>query len=358
MKAFLFWSVFTLALLFGYSIETKILEDIQHISAIGYDYVDEHRMKGTAAAPFYPPGVDVQPLNAFFTGVGHNVLSILEKQQIQAQRKLATGRLQAFLISKELAKNGVDKLTDPLARSTAVGRDVHMAVVDGSAEELLTFTYPNAPTSAQYLSDFMEKTLKDIVPHPTTHAFLSQYDGFGQDPFLPILEKKEDHIRYKGLALFKDDQYAGALSNKDSYVFKLLYEKSKTGTYEIRFKNKKYISIENIRSKTEYKVSGSQDNPRVAIHVSMMGEVRDASSVVLKGDTLKEVEKEWSKEMTKRAEKIMKKFQELHVDPLGIGEKVRSHFRHFDKEAWKDHYPNVPVEFHMNVRIRNTGITE
>ncbi|MGE7596358.1 hypothetical protein ACQKM1_25970 [Peribacillus frigoritolerans] len=28
------------------------------------------------------------------------------------------------------------------------------------------------------------------------------------------------------------------------------------------------------------------------------------------------------------------KFQELKIDPLGIGEKVRSHFRNFDKEAW------------------------
>ena len=54
----------------------------------------------------------------------------------------------------------------------------------------------------------------------------------------------------------------------------------------------------------------------------------------------------------------MRKFQELKIDPLGIGEKVRSHFRNFDKEAWKDRYPTVPVEFDMKVRIVNTGITE
>ncbi|MFE3975015.1 MULTISPECIES: Ger(x)C family spore germination C-terminal domain-containing protein [unclassified Peribacillus] len=73
---------------------------------------------------------------------------------------------------------------------------------------------------------------------------------------------------------------------------------------------------------------------------------------------MKEVEQEWSKETAERAEKMMRKFQELKIDPLGIGGKVRSHFRNFDKEAWKDRYPTVPVEFYMNVRIVNTGITE
>ncbi|MFF2857623.1 hypothetical protein ACFVSH_23725, partial [Peribacillus sp. NPDC058002] len=207
MKKYLFWIIFTLILLFNYSIETKILEDIQHVSAIGYDYVDGERMKGTAAAPFYPAGIDVKPLNAFFTGVGHTILDILQQQQMEAQRKLATGRLQNFLISKELAKHGIAELTDPLGRSTDIGRDVYMAVVDGSVEELLTFDYPNAPTSAEYLSDFMERNLKDIVPQPTVHAFLNQYDGFEQDPFLPIIGKKDDHIQYKGLALFKDNLY-------------------------------------------------------------------------------------------------------------------------------------------------------
>lgn len=354
MKKYLFWSIFTLILLFNYSIETKILEDIQHVSAIGYDYVDGDLMKGTAAAPFYPAGIDVKPLNAFFTAVGHTILDILQKQQMEAQRKLATGRLQNFLISKELAKHGVAELTDPLGRSTDIGRDVYMAVVDGSVEELLTFEYPNAPTSAEYLSDFME----DIVPQPTVHAFLDQYNGFDQDPFLPIIGKKDDHIQYKGLALFKDDLYVGELSNKDSYIFKLFYEKTKTGTYEISFKNKKYIVTENIRSKVKYKVSGSQDNPLVSVHVSVIGEVKDASSVLKNRITMKEVEQEWSKETTKRAEKMMRKFQELKIDPLGIGEKVRSHFRNFDKEAWKGRYPTVPVEFDMKVRIVNTGITE
>ncbi|MBR8644740.1 hypothetical protein KEH51_10735 [[Brevibacterium] frigoritolerans] len=94
------------------------------------------------------------------------------------------------MISKELAKHGVAELTDPLGRSTNIGRDVYMAVVDGSVEDLLTFEYPNAPTSAEYLSDFMERNLKDIIPQPTVHAFLDQYEGFDQDPFLPIIGKK------------------------------------------------------------------------------------------------------------------------------------------------------------------------
>ena len=52
MKAYLLWSIFILVLLFNFSLETSVLENIQHVSALGYDYVDDRRMKGTAAAPF------------------------------------------------------------------------------------------------------------------------------------------------------------------------------------------------------------------------------------------------------------------------------------------------------------------
>ncbi|MBR8644739.1 hypothetical protein KEH51_10730 [[Brevibacterium] frigoritolerans] len=68
-------------------------------------------------------------------------------------------------------------------------------------------------------------------------------------------------------------------------------------------KNKKYIATENIQSKVKYKVSGSQDNPRVSVHVSVIGEVKDATSGLKKGIAMDEVEQEWSKETTKRAEK-------------------------------------------------------
>ena len=302
--------------------------------------------------------MDIKPVNAFFTAVGHNIISILQQQQIQAQKKLATGRLQSVLISKELAKHGIEEIADPISRSTKIGRDVYMALVDGSTEELLTFKYPNTPTSAQYLSDFMQRTMKDVIPNPTAHHFLAQYYGTYQDVFLPIIEKKKDHIRYKGLALFKDNKYVGALSTKDSYLFNNLYNETKGGTEELRLKDKTYVTLEKIRSKVKYKVSGNQDNLRVSIHVSMVGQVRDAPGLSIKGNTIKEMEQKYSKESTKRAEKMMKKLQELNVDPLAIGERVRSHFRNFNEKAWKDHYPTVPVEFDMKVRIVNTGIME
>lgn len=147
------------------------------------------------------------------------------------------------------------------------------------------------------------------------------------------------------------------MSNKESYLFKLLYEKTKTGTDQFSLKNKKYIAIQNIRSKVKYKVSGSQDDPRVDVHVSFLGEVKDAPSISVGKGTLKEMEQAWSKGATVRATKMMNKFQELEVDPLGITEKARSHFRNFDKKAWDQRYPTVPIKFHMKIRITNTGIS-
>lgn len=233
-----------------------------------------------------------------------------------------------------------------------------LAVVDGSTEKLLTADYPNAQSLSRYLSDLLEDSIIKMAPTTELHTFLAQLAGFGQDPFLPIIKKEHEHIRYMGVALFKDDKYVGELPFKDSYIFKMLHESFRHGVYEIKYKET-YITIENLRSKVKYSISGSKKSPVVTISVSLKGKVQDASGLSLHtAKKVQNVEEEWKRETKKRAEKVVKKLQELNTDSLGIGERVRSHFRHFDKSSWEDRYPDIPIYIKVETEITNTGITE
>ncbi|KMY55182.1 hypothetical protein AC623_15660 [Bacillus sp. FJAT-27231] len=358
MKKALFWTVIAVILLFNYNLETKVLEDIQIITATGYDYVDKDTLRGTTDAPFYPQGQDVKPINASFTASGHTIHDIRQQSQREAQRNLGAGRLQSFLISKEVAKHGVKHLIDPLGRSTYIGRDIKLAVVDGSTEKLLTADYSNSQVTSRYLSDLLEESISRLAPETELHTFLAQLDGFGQEPFLPIIKQRDDHIRYMGLALFKDDKYVDELSVQDSYIFKMLHEKFKHGIYEIKYKGA-YIAIENLQSKVKYSVSGTAAKPRLTIHVTLRGKVQEGYGLTLHTKAkVHAVEKEWRKEMTTKAEKLIRKLQTLRTDSLGIGERVRSHFRNFPKSSWENLYPNVPIHVEVETNIVNTGIIE
>lgn len=360
MKKALVWIALALVLIFNHSISTFILEDTQLVTAMGVDYEKGNRVKGTAVAPFYPPtvGAAPQPINVYFTAVSHNVQGLTGQFRREAQRKLVVGRLNTFLFSKELAEHGLTKVIDPLQRNNTIGRDINLAVVDGSTEQLLTASYPSAQIPARYLHDLLQNGLKNLAPQTDLHTFLKQLDGFGQDPFLPIIERKHKHIRYKGLALFKGDQYVGKLSFKDGYIFKTAYESARDGFYEIRYKDH-YISIMNIQSKVNYKFSGPQDAPRLTIRLSVNGVVTDAAGLKLDNQKRIEIiENEWKKELTADTERVVKKLQELEVDSLGIGSKAASHYRNFKKENWKEQYLELPVKVEVKVDIKDAGITE
>ncbi|KIL79489.1 Ger(x)C family spore germination protein [Bacillus badius] len=358
MRTFLIWVTIAIILVLNYNIERYVLEDIQIITAIGYDYMEDDTMRGTVAAPFYPQGQDVKPINASFTASGHTIHSIRQQFQREAQRKLASGRLQSILVNKDLAERGVKKVVDSFGRTTFIGRDTKLAVVDGSTKKLLTSNYPNAQNLSRYLSDLLEESIVRMAPNTGLHSFLSQMEGFGQDPFLPLLKREHDHIHYVGLALFKDEKYVDSLSFREGYIFKMLYENFKYGIYEIKYKDT-YISIENLRSKVKYNISGSSTRPVVTIHVSLEGKVQDAYGVPLHTQKrIRKVEVEWEKETLEKAEKLVRKLQDIGTDSLGIGEKVRSHFRHFNKSSWESLYPDVQVRIKIKTNIINTGIVE
>ncbi|WP_203363134.1 Ger(x)C family spore germination protein [Bacillus sp. REN10] len=359
MRKKIFWIVLTFLLLTNYQLEPTILEDTQHISAAGYDSAGKDRIKATAAAPFFPPGQDVTPKDVTFTAEGHARASMKQLFQREAQKPLSTGRLNNVLYSKDLAQQGIFHLVKPYSRDPNIGRGMHLAIVDGSTEKLLKSKFPSTVLTSRYLAELLDQGIKNIIPETNLHSFLAQYYGEGQDPFLPLLQLKKKHIRLKGLALFKDARYVGSLSYKESYLFKILYEKSRDGNYDIKLNSGHYVVIKNVRSKVKYRISGPKENPNIKIEVSMLGEIIDASGLSLKNPkTVQNIEKQWMQKENKRAKKIIKKFQNLHIDPLGISEKVRSKYRNFDMDKWKNHYPSASINVQIKVKTMDTGIIE
>ncbi|WP_157796271.1 Ger(x)C family spore germination protein [Bacillus xiapuensis] len=359
MKNFWIGLLFALILIFNYQLTPSILEDTQHISAIGYDHAGDHRVKATAAVPFYPAGENVNPINVSYTVEGHTSKSVRQLFQTEAQKEIEAGRINSVVINRKLAKEGILHIVDSFSRDPFIGRDVHLAIIKDTSEEILKYKYPNAVLSSRYLDDLLDQGLQDIIPKTNLHSFLSQYDGMGQDPFLPLLDLREEHIHFEGLALFKNDQYVDSISYKESYLFKLLYEKSREGLYNIRMDDGSYLTIENVRTKVKYNVHGTKKQPKVEIRLSLLGEIKDASGKSLhQKERMKKVEEQWRKETKKNAEKLVQKFQELKIDPLGIGEKVRSRQRQFRMAEWESLYPTVPISISVKVRTIDTGIVE
>ncbi|MFS0892291.1 Ger(x)C family spore germination protein [Peribacillus frigoritolerans] len=356
-KLGIWWIVFFLLLTTGYSIKPRILEDVQLVTAFGFDYLDDNYVQVTAAAPISQDAKETPPKNGNFSAKGHTSKNIRQILQAQSPKRLMIGRADVVLYNNKLAEHGISFYVQTLSRDPEIGRNIYLGVVDGKVEEMLTKEYVVSETPSRYLSDLLKSNMELNLPKTDLHTFLSSYKEEVKDPIMPLLDVHKDKIRVKGIALFKKDKYKGMISREDSFLFKSINESIENGLLEIKLKDGSFVTIENVGSKVDYEVTkGSK--PKATIHVSMKGMVTDAGLSFNKANTIQTVEKEFSKDSTRKVKAMIEKFQGLHVDPLGLGEKVRSQTRNFDLKVWKEHYPTMDIKVVMDIELTETGIVD
>jgi spore germination protein len=342
--------------------QPKVIDDILLIQAIGYDHYKENYILGTIATPIYAhtggSGQVQAKTDAFsvITHKGHALDTLLEAR---SEHPLQLGKLMVVLYEDNLARAGIFPYIDILNRSPDVGRVINLAVVDGKAEDMLKGKYRSAPLVSIYLSDLLEHNTNEDFPKNNLHEFLYSYYGEGMDPFLPLVKKKGNHVGIEGIALFKNDKYVGSLPYSYSFVFKSMFQSFNGGSYSVPWDDDHYISIMNIDTNVHYEVKFNRNGiPEVTIHVKEKGFLRESSAIMKPDTKLKTIQRILKRDLEKSGMKVIRKLQTLKVDPLRIGDHVRSYDRNWNQKKWEDEYPDIRIKVNFDVNLAQTGIVE
>jgi spore germination protein len=352
--------VLSLLLLAGcMNIEKSILDDVQIATAVGYDAIDESTIEATVVFPNYQPDKTVK--NETFQAVSQLSKEVREKIDRQSEKPFVSGKLEITLYGKELAEQGLIKILDTLQRDPAVGSKLYLAVVEGSTKELLMKQYGNLDNGI-YLSNLIDQNIKQgLLPETNLHEFFHAYYSEGGDPVLPLLEEKGGKVNIKGIALFDRDQYVDYLGENESFVFKTMLEKfSNEASFNVSLnkEKKEYASVYNISAKRKYEISNASARPNIMIHVEIDAILREFSGDRVDQKVIERIEKSMKAKVEKTANEMIKKFQELQIDPLGIGEQVRTRTRKWDKKKWEEMYPDLPIKIDMKVKVTESGVIE
>lgn len=367
-KRLCFLVVLSFLLLSG-CVQTKILEDDLLIQAEGFDQAGKNELLGTFGYANYlasstsggssGDGSPNSPQPQFLQAKGRTVIDISMKIAAKAALPVEEGQLQAVLFGKQLAGDGLRNLTETLLRDPQIGEQLYLAVTEGTAAHILTGKYKGLqPVPSMYISKLLKQNIKKMNL-PTTNLHVFSYHLFNEDmdPVLPLIRKEGDKLDLEGLALFDYDRYVGKLGLKDMFVFKRLYENTRSGQYEVNIPNKGSTIVRQITSHKSYDVRHAKSDPSVAIHVKINGMVDESMNRLNfdKQKAIKLVEQTMEKQIEQRGKQMVKRFQKLGIDPFGIGSKVRSHDRTWTAKKWKDLYPNVGVNIKVDVKIKDTG---
>jgi spore germination protein len=349
----------SMLLLTGCFPSKRILEDIQLVSAIGYDYKSKNKVQLNAMVSIPQSGEDVPPISQVFSGTTHTSKMARMFEQAESPKPFQMGRLEIAMYDNKLAKKGIFKLVDTLQRDPTIGRDLYLAIVDGSTRQLLDEHYQLSETPSKYLFLLLKQNMVSSIPKTNLHEFLYAYYGKGMDPHLPLLKKSGNRIRVEGTALLKEDRLKGKIDLRESFILKLMMQPFEKGIYEVELNENKYFTLQNLSSDVDYHFKNVKVSPRVTIHATVKGRVNEAPNVPLsKKSMVDHLEKVSERQLSNDMKKLTNKLQKWNVDPLQLGDRARSQTRNFDFERWEAFYPEIPMDIKVDVEIIQAGITE
>ncbi|MCM3712946.1 Ger(x)C family spore germination protein [Halalkalibacter oceani] len=340
-------------------VETLILDELQFIHSVGYDYIDEDRVEGTASVPIYK--MEEQVGSETISAVASTSRDIRLELNARSSKPLHSGKISSILFSEEMAqKMGIMQILDSFSRDSAVGMRNFICITRDSPKKMLELSSPLEIDIAVYIKELIEQNIeRQNIPQSNFHLFLKRYYEDGQDPFLPYLSLKGNTIQIEGVSLFQGDRYVGKLNLKEAFMMKILLEPFANGTYEVSLPEEgEYAVLRNIHSKAHYHIERNTNTPAIKIVINFTGKLNEYSGEKLNEQKLTEIVETLKQQLENDIVATIGLFQEKNIDPLGIGSRVKARNYGFKLDEWKAYYPNAKVDVTVNVKIKETGIRQ
>ncbi|WP_281659433.1 Ger(x)C family spore germination protein [Halobacillus sp. Cin3] len=356
------WNVlvlFSTFLLLTGCMPSKSVEESAIVQISGYDRGGEKgRIKGTVSIPQYGKSEKKTAASELYLTVDANSIKDVEKEiQKQSSKPISIGKLAVTLYSMELAQEGISDVIDVLSRDARLSRNMYLAVVDGQTQDLIENGYTQDETTSKHLQGLIENNVHHNFPSTSLHEFLYAYFAIGMDPYLPILSKKETFVEVSGIAFFDKGKVVTTLSDAKVFTFKMMKENFSRGMQDLPFQDGT-IMLDNIGSTVDYKLTGTPENPGVDIHVKLKSEVNEMVGVEEKPSQklAKKMEDAFVEYFKTNAGEMIELFKKEGIDPLGLGHFAKTRTRHFDEKRWEDLYPDMDIQFTVDVEITEYGI--
>jgi spore germination protein len=336
-------------------VQEQIIDDINIETAVGYDLAENDKIKGTLLFPTYLPDQSVQNNTLVSTFKESRRLS--DDLSKKSNRQIVTGSLDVVLFGRNLATKGFFNLIDSYMRDPNIGSRIDLAVVDGESQEVLQGQYGTKGNSL-YIKNLLDHNMRyGNVPRTNLHLFTSHLYTKGRTTFLPMIKKlNNNQLKINGLALFNNQYLVQTIPDSEIYYFKLLVGKNSLGDNSIKYDNK-VVVIKTNASKNQIKVH--KGNPiKIEVNISIVGTIREYTGEKLNAKDIEGVTKAFNKKVKRVTMGMLKEFQHKGIDPVGVGQRVKSETRNFNWKNWRHEYQNTQFDVNSKLTITESGTVQ
>ncbi|MGD2196445.1 Ger(x)C family spore germination protein [Lysinibacillus fusiformis] len=344
--------------------ELKVpLEDIGMVGTMAFDYIDEDQMKLTVAIPQYAP--EAQQNTQIFS-VSTDLVSngIVEIEKL-SDKKIVFNQLRVVLVNEEFARKGeIRNVIQHLYRNAEVGNKVLIAIVKDKAEGIIKGNYPDKPNINLYINDLLEPSINTAFnPNTNIHDFMYTITNPVTDTIIPYLEKHDDKIEIKGVAVFQGNHMHDVIKPEEALIVQALLGRKSLAPLHLDIHEghgEEKLMIDLIESSINMQSNKNIESPKLIIRLKIKGtlsEYKGAREYKLNTiESISRLEKDVNKQLEVDITKFLDKLKNMDVDPSGLSEK----FRMYDHGKWttkktREVIGKLQTEVHVETSIISTG---
>lgn len=327
--------------------ENNMIEEISPISFLSISKGDEGKVKVSTILP---------PLSKENKSIMSQEVSLLkegvQKYNLHFYQEIKFGQMRMMVISEELGKEGIMSIINVLLTDPDIPLRIYLVIVKGNFEEYLK-SQLNKDQNFDYsfyrmLKHYEEKNQGELTV-VNLHEFKNLLYTPYSDPFLPVFNIQEDGVSYEGTALFQDDKLVETISSFDDRIFQLI---NNNHFLEVLPIPKFEVVLGHVKSKTIVDIDSSYSSMTYTVNIDTRIEEYRGEKQLFDPKELENMKKDIETHLEKQTHELVKKMQELKVDPLQLGIQTKRPFsKPLEEKKWIEMFEKMDIKIKYNINI-------
>src|SRR3954453_2587866 len=380
MKRNLLWLTAMLLLLTG-CWDQRELTDLSVVTGMAVDKGENGRYKLTVEV------INTVELNSKTAGgnspsfvyslEGDTVEELSRKMNIAFSRNLLYSHMRVFVISKDIASDGMMGFLDPFERSREFRDDFDIILAkEGEAADILQVVYTIQKSSSLKLMSQLEIASEawGSAPAVQINDFIRAFTSPGRQPVMAAVRiqgdpkkgnsvdnMKKPHpdavVVIDSMALFNKNKLVGFLSVEDTRNYLWTQNQLKRTTITVPCEDK-LATLKTTDSVTKLKGTIKNGKPKIQVDIIMEGYFGGSTCEGSLDDpnTYKKVEKLTNQSVKEKVLGTIRTVQKDYgIDIFGFGEVVaRQDYKNFKKvkDDWDEAFKDAEIDVGVNIKIR------
>ncbi|PYY30938.1 Ger(x)C family spore germination protein [Paenibacillus illinoisensis] len=332
-----------------------------------------------------------QPASYVFSVKAKTFNQALSYSNMESSRRIYIAHNRVVYIGKKAAEKGLDHLVDFYLRNTEARELVTMVITDGLASDILKKIMPPEKLQGAAMDDLIdnESDFLSVYPHVRVYDFILSMNSDSKSIGIPVAglvgekgQKNEEEsesldvlkktsaplkLRLTKLAVFQNGKLKGYLNEEEGLGVSYLSQKIKNT--EISFPcsdqpgREMYSSLRVNSANVKLKPRKTGYHYTMQVKVKVNGTLIDTTCTkdISKTQTIRDMEGEISKEVTRVINKGWMKIQELGVDTVGFADQIHRKFPkdwRTVKKDWDEEFKKMELDIQVDARIRRPGLQQ